>query len=499
MPAPMIGNYIIKRLLGQGGMGAVYLAEHALLGRPAAVKILLPTVSSEEEIVQRFFDEARATTSINDPGIVQVFDFGYHVDGSAYIVMEYLDGETLDMRLEHEGPLQAIPALRIARQVAMSLHAAHLRGIVHRDLKLENVLLVTDPAVPGGERAKILDFGIAKLSRDEGRHSRTRTGSILGTPIYMSPEQCRGAHDVDGRADIYALGCLLFCLVTGRPPFDYPSNAEVIAAHLKEAAPRASSRAPGLAPEVDEIIANCLAKDPNRRYRSMAELAADITELLTVTDRSITSPPVGRPSSRRRRPTTLSSAIRSPLLKSTSPTAPTVHGPRRGRIAMFGSMSAAVLTLLVAAGATWRRDARALPGPTSDSAQMSETAQGAPMPRAVEVTAARTPMGAGFVPVGLPVADTLSAATALDESATHDEASLDDVTVEPSASSESAERVQVRLVKRTRPVRAGATSSRPASSQVAAPRARRVLPDGPRDVSPTTAPVLRVRDVDRGD
>src|SRR5687767_662820 len=147
MPGPMIGNYVIKRLLGQGGMGAVYLAEHALLGRPAAVKILLPTVSVEEEIVQRFFDEARATTSINDPGIVQVFDFGYHVDGSAYIVMEYLDGETLDMRLEREGPLLAVPALRIARQVAMSLHAAHLRGIVHRDLKLENVLLVPDPAV----------------------------------------------------------------------------------------------------------------------------------------------------------------------------------------------------------------------------------------------------------------------------------------------------------------------------------------------------------------
>src|SRR5215510_6594604 len=184
-------------------MGAVFLAEHTLIGRRAAIKVLLPALSQQREIVDRFFNEARATTSIPDPGIVQVFDFGFNVDGSAYIVMEFLEGEPLDKRLTRLGLLAASDALRITRQVSGSLGAAHARGIVHRDLKPDNIFMVRDPEAPGGERPKILDFGIAKLGGDNPSRMRTQTGALMGTPVYMSPEQCRGAGLVDHRSDIY--------------------------------------------------------------------------------------------------------------------------------------------------------------------------------------------------------------------------------------------------------------------------------------------------------
>ncbi|MEO6776787.1 MAG: serine/threonine-protein kinase [Kofleriaceae bacterium] len=189
-----VGGYRVLKLIGSGGMGEVWLAEHEMLGRRAAVKMLRREVSSRAEIVARFFNEARAATSISDPGIVQIFDFGHHTDGSAYIVMELLDGEGLDRRLQSNGVLAVGDALRIMRQVCGSLGAAHAAGIVHRDLKPENIFLVRDPEVPGGERAKILDFGIAKLVGDT--NLKTQTSAMMGTPTFMSPEQCRGAGQV---------------------------------------------------------------------------------------------------------------------------------------------------------------------------------------------------------------------------------------------------------------------------------------------------------------
>ena len=513
MPGSMIGNYVIQRLLGQGGMGAVYLAEHALLGRPAAIKLLLPSVSAEEEIVQRFFDEARATTQINDPGIVQVFDFGYHDDGSAYIVMEYLEGETLDLRLEREGPLLAVPALRIARQVALSLHAAHVRGIVHRDLKLENVLMVPDPAVPGGERAKVLDFGIAKLSRDDGRRSRTLTGSILGTPIYMSPEQCRGANDVDGRADLYALGCLLFCLVTGRPPFDYPSNGEIIAAHLKEPAPLASSRQAGLSPELDQLLARCLAKDPDDRFASMVELAGAITELLADADRNLTAPGFAQSSARWRGGTVYTATLAGvapatrPLLI-TSPDAPTLHARRQRRAAVVSSLAAAVAVLAVAGGALWRGDRR---GPAAAPAASASPAAPAATPGRDEPArrAAAPPMADR---PASPERVTAPTETAMPIGpARHDRAPSAPkrraapaplAEPVPAAPGRAATRpradVRPRAKASSRTVAGAPPPVRIAAPRAPAPRARDVLVDVARDAAPAE-PALRVRDLDRGD
>ncbi len=204
----MIGAYRIQKRIGEGGMGSVWLAEHTMLGRRAAIKVLHPEFSTKPEIVTRFFNEARAATAIAAPGIVQIFDFGHHTDGSAYIVMELLDGEPLDQRLARLGALAVPDALRIMRQVASALGAAHARGIVHRDVKPENIFIVRDSEVASGERAKVLDFGIAKLASDQGA-VRTQTSAVMGTPLYMSPEQCRGAGHVDQRSDVYSLGCVL--------------------------------------------------------------------------------------------------------------------------------------------------------------------------------------------------------------------------------------------------------------------------------------------------
>jgi serine/threonine protein kinase len=273
-----VGAYKIVRKIGEGGMGAVWLAEHGILGRHAAIKLLHASFSANQQVIRRFFNEARAATTIPDPGIVQIYDFGHHSDGTAYIAMEFLDGEALERRLRRLGKLAIADALRIMRQVASTVGVAHSHGIVHRDLKPGNVFLVRDPEVPGGERAKVLDFGIAKLN-DELASAKTMAGTIMGTPNYMSPEQARGL-SVDPRSDVYALGCVLFELIAGAPPFPAASPINMLAMHANDPAPALSSRAPEVSPEIDALVARCLAKDPDQRYASGAELAAALGGLV---------------------------------------------------------------------------------------------------------------------------------------------------------------------------------------------------------------------------
>jgi serine/threonine-protein kinase len=283
----MFGVYRIKHKLGEGGMGTVYMAEHSLLGRRAAIKVLHPAFSQRQDIVERFFNEARAASSIADVGIVQIYDFGYQ-DGVAYIVMEFLDGESLEARLRRLGCLALADVLRLGRQLALSLQAAHASGVIHRDLKPDNVLVVADASVAGGERTKILDFGIAKLIDTAPDRQRTQTGMVMGTPIYMSPEQCHGAGSVDHRADIYSLGCMLFHLVAGRPPFQSAGSGELLAMHLREPAPPVS-RFARVPPQVDAILLRCLAKEPEHRFQNMQQLASELDTAL----RAITIPPGG--------------------------------------------------------------------------------------------------------------------------------------------------------------------------------------------------------------
>ena len=306
MLGSVIGSYRVVKKLGEGGMGAVYLAEHSLIGRQAAIKVLLPQLSARQDIVNRFFNEARAATAIADPGIVQIFDFGQHTDGRVYIVMELLEGEPLDRRLARLTRLPVSDALRIARQVASSLGAAHARGIVHRDLKPENIFMQLDNEVPGGERTKLLDFGIAKLVNDS--QMKTNTSAVMGTPAFMSPEQCRGAGRVDARSDVYSLGCVLFTLISGRPVFEADGGGEVIAMHLRETPPRLSTRVRNVPPALDELIARCLEKDPARRFSNASALAVAVTDVLSGTLAEESRPsmrPLSRPSPQH---TTLSGA-----------------------------------------------------------------------------------------------------------------------------------------------------------------------------------------------
>ncbi|MBP6629905.1 MAG: serine/threonine protein kinase [Kofleriaceae bacterium] len=279
MEGATIGTYRLVHKLGEGGMGEVWMGEHTLIGRRAAIKLLLPSLSTNPGVVQRFFNEARAVTAIADPGIVQVFDFGVHADTQAFIVMELLDGESLDARVRRVGRLSPLDAARLVRQVASSLSAVHAKGVIHRDLKPENLFIVGDPAVTGGERTKILDFGIAKLGGDELSKFKTRTGVMMGTPVYMSPEQCRGMASIDHRTDLYSLGAVLFAMVCGRPPFDGEGSGDVIIAQVRDPAPVPSSLVPTIPPELDAVILRCLEKDPAHRFQSADELAAALAAI----------------------------------------------------------------------------------------------------------------------------------------------------------------------------------------------------------------------------
>jgi serine/threonine protein kinase len=270
-----VGSYRIVEELGEGGMGEVYRAVHTTLGRKAAVKLLLEELSHNKEVVTRFFNEAKAATAIDHPGIVSVFDFGYAEDGRAFIIMEFLEGESLGARRRRGGPMPLDEVLTLGRQVAGALGAAHRQGIVHRDLKPDNIMIVLDPDVLGGQRAKILDFGIAKLldqDRDKGPGLETKSGSIIGTPAYMSPEQCRGAGKIDARADIYALGCVLYALICGEPPFDGEGAGELIAAHISQPPPTPRSWVKDLPQAVEDVLLRLLAKKPEDRYQTMNEV-----------------------------------------------------------------------------------------------------------------------------------------------------------------------------------------------------------------------------------
>jgi serine/threonine protein kinase len=209
---PTIGPYRVIRQLGKGGMGVVYEAVHDAIERRVAIKVLHPEYAKDRETAARFFNEARAVNRIEHPSLVQISDYGHTGEGTAYLIMEFLRGESLADRLDRlraAGQRLAVTeVVRITWQIADALRAAHAKQIVHRDLKPGNLMLVRDPIAPGGERVKVLDFGIAKLMENGTR--RTSTGAVMGTPLYMSPEQCRGAGEVDERSDVYSLGAMLY-------------------------------------------------------------------------------------------------------------------------------------------------------------------------------------------------------------------------------------------------------------------------------------------------
>ncbi len=273
MTAETLGNYKLVAKLGSGSMGVVFLAEHQRIARRVAIKLLSPELIREPQVLQRFFNEARATSLIRHPGIVDIFDCDVDPSGRAYMVMEYLEGQTLGGRLRETGSLPWPAACVIAEQVADALGAAHGKAIVHRDLKPDNIFLVGDPeAATARATVKVLDFGVAKLLAVDAQRLTMR-GMVIGTPEYMSPEQSGGSEAVDHRADIYALGCILFEMLSGKPPFAASSVQELLIAHRFRSAPSLAAAVPNAPGWLTKLLARMLAKEPAERPASMHEVA----------------------------------------------------------------------------------------------------------------------------------------------------------------------------------------------------------------------------------
>jgi eukaryotic-like serine/threonine-protein kinase len=274
------GRYLIERLIGEGGMGAVYQAEHTHMRKRLAVKVLHPEMSRMSEVVQRFEREAMAAAHIDHPNVAAATDFGKLEDGSFFLVLEYVEGKSL-REAQSDGRLELGRALHIARQIASALGRAHALGIVHRDLKPENVMLVTRDADP--DFVKVLDFGIAKvpvgaLGGDTASNKApgqvlTQLGMVYGTPEYMAPEQALG-QDVDLRADLYALGVMTFEMITGNRPFEHASKVTLLGMHVTAPVPSMSERAPeaNVPPEVEAIVTRLLAKEATARFSDAREL-----------------------------------------------------------------------------------------------------------------------------------------------------------------------------------------------------------------------------------
>jgi tRNA A-37 threonylcarbamoyl transferase component Bud32 len=250
-------RYEIEQPLGRGGMAQVFRATDRVLGRPVAVKVLDRKYKDDAKFVTRFRREAQSAAGINHPNVVSVYDTGSE-DGLHYIVMEYVDGDTLADLLQREGPLTAGRAVSIAEPVARALEAAHEKGMVHRDVKPGNIMVDRSGTV------KVVDFGIARAAADD---TLTQTGTVLGTAAYLSPEQAQG-ETVDARSDVYSLGCVLYEMTTGRPPFTADSTLAVAYKHVREDPVPPSRLNPDVPPELDAVVMTALAKDPAARYPS---------------------------------------------------------------------------------------------------------------------------------------------------------------------------------------------------------------------------------------
>jgi serine/threonine-protein kinase len=391
-----LGSYTVVSRLGAGGMGEVYSAQHTRIDRRAAIKVLLPELSSNQEVVDRFFAEARSTSSIRHKGIVEVLDCDVHPSGRAYIVMELLEGDSLAGRLAKDPQFgrDLARVLHVTAAVADAVGAAHAKGIVHRDLKPDNVFLADDSGARFGFVAKILDFGIAKLMAADGDASRpvsarTRTGSLMGTPAYMSPEQCRGASRVDHRTDVYSLGCIVYEMLAGRLPFVYQGFGELISAHLHEAPPALASLGVGVPPSVEAFVQRLLAKSPDQRFATMAEVAAAVrgleaeTAQLSAAAQMVTRGPApGQP-----RLTTTFSDQAAELTVAPTP-------PKRGK---WVAVAAGVAAL--AGGAALVANRRPAPPPPAAVAAVSPAP---PEPARVTVTVSDAPEGLSVTVDGKP-------------------------------------------------------------------------------------------------
>ena len=378
------GRYFIQRKIGEGGMGVVYSARHAVIERPLAIKVLKREVMRDTATIKRFVQEARAASRIGHPNIVDVTDFGTTPDGMTYSVMEYVDGITLARAIRAEAPLPPERSIAIAQQIARALGAAHDKGIVHRDLKPENIFLVTRDDRPNF--VKIVDFGIAKVLPVEGSDPNapklTRAGSVFGTPEYMAPEQAAGRSDIDGRVDIYALGTILYEMTCGHTPHKSNSLVRTIAMQLMDPITPLGKAVPDLAvhPAFERVVMKALAKPRDERYATMGALITALDGVLAELKQpevTLSLPPmppgadpVPEPPAKPRRARGETRPLHEPEFVSTGPITvlpqPAYDEPpppsRRWPIAAI-----TLVLLLAGGGAIWYAARPSAVGPTSEA------------------------------------------------------------------------------------------------------------------------------------
>jgi eukaryotic-like serine/threonine-protein kinase len=272
----LAGKYRIDARLSEGGMGTVYKGTHVLMDKTVAVKVLRPSLAADEKIVARFSREARAASKISHPHALSVTDFGEDENGTVFLVMEYLDGRTLKDIIRNEGPMPLERVVEIIKQVGGALDAAHAQGVVHRDLKSDNIMLLN---TMNADYAQVLDFGIAKIKEREGEYDPCLTAPdlVIGTPQYMSPEQCSQSPDIDARSDIYSLGVIIYEMLVGHVPFTGDSPTEIMLKQMQHAAPSILNERSDVSPAVAGVVARALKKQPDDRYASVSALIDDLT------------------------------------------------------------------------------------------------------------------------------------------------------------------------------------------------------------------------------
>jgi serine/threonine protein kinase len=272
----LAGKYLIEELIKRGGMGAVYRGKHVLMDKTVAIKVLQPSLAVDDAVVARFSREAKAASRISHPHAVSVTDFGEAETGVVFLVMEYLDGRTLKEIIRGEGPMPLNRVVEIVRQVTGALDAAHAQGVVHRDLKSDNIML---SQTNGGDWAKVLDFGIAKIQQPANVKDAdfTAPNVVVGTPQYMSPEQCSQTQPLDARSDVYSLGVIVYEMLAGRVPFTGESATMIMMQHVQDPPPSVLATRPDLPPAVDKVVTRALAKHPADRFQTAGELFAALS------------------------------------------------------------------------------------------------------------------------------------------------------------------------------------------------------------------------------